>query len=171
MSAPSSSSPVALGDRQFAQVLRRAVLLPLILILLGALALLWQMRRANLMVDRVERSEDVVIRCALAEQLIVDEETGVRGLQTTGNMVFLGTYREAERQLPQVFTQLQASLGENPDELALLNQLRTTHAGWEQGFAVPLIATIQAGGKTDDVDLNLLGKQQMDLMRRLSTLR
>ncbi len=158
-------SPVI--NARFDRRLRQLFLVPLLLVLLGAVALFWQIHNANRTVDRMQSSELGVARAAITERLIVDEETGLRGYQTTADPVFLAPFYDAERQIDASVAQLRVSVGQDAAGVALLDQVASTHETWEQGFAVPLIATIQAGGKTNDPELNLQGKFQTDKMRGL----
>ena len=154
-----------MNDSRFDRSLRQVFLVPLFTVLLGAVALYWQIHSANRTVDLMQSSELGVTRAAVTERLIVDEETGLRGYQTTSNPIFLSTYNDAEGQIDASLAQLRASAGHDAANLVLLDQLQTAHEAWEEGFAVPLIATIAAGGKTNDTELNLQGKAQMDAMR------
>lgn len=156
-----------MNDSRFDRSLRQVFVVPLFTVLLGAIALYWQIHSANHTVGVMQQSELAVTRAAITERLIVDEETGLRGYQTTSNPIFLESYHEGERQIDASLDQLRSSLGADPGVIASLDRLRTVHEAWEEGFAVPLIATIRAGGKTNDTDLNLQGKAQMDTMRSL----
>ena len=145
------------------QILRQVLVVPVLALLLGAAVLAWQFLEARRTVAQIENSDASIAQQLLVERLIIDQETGLRGFQTTGNSLFLDPYTTAGRQLPQEFARMVAIDGEHR---ASIDELAQTHDHWEQGFAVPLIATIQAGGKTTDTELNLQGKREMDTMRQ-----
>ena len=167
--APGLGAWVVAGRRdleagRFDHLLRQVLVVPVLAILLGAGAFLWQMRDADRTVNLIEKTDAVLAQTLLVERLILDQETGLRGYQTTGNAVFLGSYDDARVDLPGELTRLEEEGDARQGDT--VRGLETLHDGWEQGFAVPLIATIQAGGQTNASDLNLQGKAQMDGMRR-----
>ena len=49
---------------------------------------------------------------------------------------------------------------------ALIDDLQTAHDQWQQNFAESVIAGVQAGSQTSDVELNLEGKRQIDAIRQ-----
>ncbi len=154
-----------MNSSSFDQILRQVFIVPIIAVLLGAGALAWQIRQAYITVARIEASDVTIARTENLEALIVDEETGLRGYQTTRDPLFLGPYNSATGQIPQVIESLRAA---NPDPIyrAAVSDVEAAHDGWEDGFAEPLISTIEAGGQTSDPDLNLVGKNLMDGIRQ-----
>jgi PAS domain S-box-containing protein len=155
----------ALNSSSFDQILRQVFIVPVVVVLLGAGALAWQMNQAYRTVAHIESADETITRTEQLETLVVDQETGLRGYQTTGDSDFLAPYNEAVIQIPVVLDQLRAA-DSSPRYLAAVDDLRAAHDTWEAGFAEPLISTIEAGAQTSDVDLNLLGKTRMDDVRR-----
>jgi len=152
--------------KQFKRTLRQVLLLPIVACLLLACVLVWQIRGANATVGLIEDSDQRIALATLIEKLVVDEETGLRGYQTTSDPRFLQPYRDAEAPMQQAIAQLQPMLkpgghGKN------LQQFIQEHQTWHQAFAEPLVATIAAGGHADDVTLNLEGEARINSMRAL----
>jgi PAS domain S-box-containing protein len=156
------------NSSSFDQILRQVFIVPVLVILLGAGAIFWQMRQANQTVADIERSDQVIAETLLIERLIVDQESALRGFQTTGDPVFLDPYYAAEKQLPAEFDKRRAA-ARTADRRTDISDLQTIHDSWKEGFAEPLIDSIRAGAQTNDIDLNLLGKRQMDDMRNRLT--
>lgn len=153
-----------MNSSSFDRTLRQVLIVPVLVVLLGALALAWQMHEANSTVAQIQHSDDSIAESLLIERLIVDEETGLRGFQTTRDPRFLEPYRTASRQLPAEFARRRA-LATEPGRARVVDNLRIEHEAWRQGFAEPLIAMIGAGADSSAVDLNLAGKLRMDDMR------
>ena len=155
---------------RFDRILRQVLIVPLFALLLGDAVLYWQIRLANISVGEIQGSDQRIQQTTLIEKLIVDEETGLRGYEITHDAIFLEPYRTAEEALPAQFnSRLKAA--PTDDRRLAVSDLITAYDTWHRGFAIPLIATIQAGGDTSDVDLNLEGKRQMDEIRgRLAAL-
>jgi PAS domain S-box-containing protein len=128
-----------------------------------AAILVWQISGANATVGLIEQADQRIALATLVEKLVVDEETGLRGYQTTADPRFLQPYHDAEVPMQQAIAQLQSMT--RPGQQQLLNQFIQQHQTWHQGFAEPLIATIAAGGHATDVDLNLQGMARMNAMR------
>ena len=95
----------------------------------------------------------------------MDEESGLRGYETTGDTRFLQPFYEAEPHLQNEIQNLDNMAGADADQKHDIADLRDEHQTWEDGFALPIIATVRGGGQTNDVDLNLHGKVLMDNVR------
>ena len=154
-----------MNSSTFDQILRQVVIVPLLAVLLGAGALYYQIRHSQATVANIELSDERIAQTLLIERMIVDEETGLRGYQTTGDPVFLEPYRTAERQLPIEFDK-RLAMTTNPERHKAFLELEQAHETWKDGFADPLIDSIQAGGNTNNVELNLQGKRMMDDIRQ-----
>ena len=154
-----------MNSSNFDQILRQVFFVPLLAVLLGAAALAWQMNQAYRTVAHIEAADETITRTETLEALVINQETGLRGYQTTSDPQFLAPYNDAARQFPIQLDQLRAA-DSTPRYKAAVNDLQASHDAWEEGFAEPLIASIQAGAQTSDVDLNLLGKRQMDGIRQ-----
>jgi PAS domain S-box-containing protein len=139
------------------------MVLPVVALLLLAGILVWQIRAASNTVGMIEESDERVALATLIERRVVDEETGLRGYQTTSDPRFLQPYLDSEVPLQEDVAKLRAIA--SPDQLKDLNAFVVEHDSWRTGFAETLIAIMSAGGETDEVDLNLTGKKGMDAMR------
>jgi PAS domain S-box-containing protein len=147
---------------EFKRILRQVMILPVVALLLLASVLIWQIQGSSATVGLIEQSDRRITLATQIEKLVVDEETGLRGYQTTSDPRFLTPYKQADVPMQQAINELQSMVtgpGTN------LKQFIVEHQTWHQAFAEPLIAIIAAGGQTDDVDLNLTGKRSMDSMR------
>ncbi len=148
----------------FDHILRKVVVVPVLALLVGAVLLAWQIAVANQTVALIQNNDNRIAQTLHIEQLIVDQETGLRGYEVTHDPRLLQPFFTAEQALPDAFTRRRA-LASNDARRGSVDSLRSSHATWEQGFAVPLIATIKAGGQTNDVQLNYQGKLLMDDIR------
>ena len=146
-------------------MLRQVILVPLLGILIGAGALYWQIHETNLTVGNIELSDERIAETLTIEKLIVDEESGLRGYQTTGDARFLEPYHSAEKQLPVEFEKRRA-MATDENRKAEVTELEQLHSAWEDGFAEPVIASISAGATAVDVELNMIGKRRMDEIRQ-----
>ncbi len=152
--------------RQFNRILLQVFLLPVIALLLTAGALYWQIRGANSTVNLIQESDALITQAAQVSKLVVDEESGLRGYETTSDTRFLQPYAEAEGHLQEAFKRLEQMAGADSEQRRLIADMRSEHQTWRDAFALPVIATVRAGGKTSDVDLNLQGKSLMDDVRQ-----
>jgi PAS domain S-box-containing protein len=150
---------------QFRRILQQVLLIPIIALLLTAGALYLQLQAANRTVDLIQQSDLRISRLMILSKLIVDQETSLRGYQTTLDPSFLQPYIEANAKLSGVFDALAGVPGGDMVQHGAIVQLREQHRSWQNGFAEPLIAMIEGGGDTRDVTLNLHGKLMMDEIR------
>lgn len=150
---------------QLNRVLLQTLLAPVIAIGLVAGALAWQVLDAQRAVQRIQVADENIATATLLTALVVDEETGLRAYQTTGNEIFLQPYEFARKPLLGSFDQLRGGLDSQGADLSPLNAFRAAHARWVRTTAEPIVATIEAGQDTRDPGLNLRAKAQMDDMR------
>jgi signal transduction histidine kinase len=151
--------------KRFKRTLRQVFILPVAACLLLAIVLVWQIRRANDTVGLIELSDQRIALAIQLEKLVVDEETGLRGYQTTSDPRFLKPYYDAEVPILQTIAKLKLLTIGHPEQAQSLQQFIEDHKTWHQAFAEPLIATLAAGGHANDIDLNLQGVTLMDAMR------
>ncbi|HEY6374449.1 MAG TPA: ATP-binding protein [Edaphobacter sp.] len=150
---------------QFNRILLQVFLLPVVALLLVAGALYYQIRAANMTVNRIQEADAFIAQTTLVGKLTIDEESGLRGYETTSDTRFLQPFVDAEARLQNEFQRL-AHMAGDEEQKRLIADLRSQHQTWRDAFALPIIATVRAGGKTSDVDLNLQGKSLMDNVRQ-----
>ena len=150
---------------QFKSVLRQVFLLPVVALLVVAGALYLQIRDSNVTVNLIQDSDARISQATLVSKLIVDEESGLRGYETTGDPQFLQPFTEAETHVQEEIENLDNMSGADADLKHDITDLHDELQTWRDAFALPVIAQVRAGGKTNDVDLNLHGKSLMDEVR------
>ena len=101
-----------------------------------------------------------------SRRLLLDEESGLRGYQTTHDPRFLEPYNSAVSRLPAEFAR-RRGLALNADRRTIVDRLQASYNAWHQDFAEPVIATLRTGGDASDLKMNLVGKSRMDAMRLL----
>ncbi|HXE07656.1 MAG TPA: ATP-binding protein [Acidobacteriaceae bacterium] len=138
------------------------MVLPVVACLALAAVLVWQIRNATSTVSLIETSDRRIALATRVELLTIDEETGLRGYQTTGDPRFLEPYTKAEMQLAQAIDEMRSPAIGAPIDLS---DFLIQHDAWRKGFAEPVISMVHAGGQTNDIALNLAGKDEMDRMR------
>jgi PAS domain S-box-containing protein len=151
---------------QFNRILRQAFLLPVIALLLTAIALYWQIRNANETVQLIQQVDTRIAQVATVGRLIVDEESGLRGFQTTADERFLVAFHDAEDHISAEFDRLTSISALDVVQKRNIEDLRNDYQNWHDAFALPIIATVRAGGQANDVNLNLYGKTLMDHVRQ-----
>jgi PAS domain S-box-containing protein len=151
---------------RFNSVLRQVFLLPVVALLLVAGALYQQIKGANATVKLIQDSDARISQATLVSKLIVDEESGLRGYETTGDPQFLQPFTDAESHVQEEIQNLDSMGGADVDQKHDIADLREEHQTWRDGFAMPIIAQVREGGKTSDVNLNLHGKALMDKVRQ-----
>jgi PAS domain S-box-containing protein len=151
---------------QFNNILRQVFLLPVVALLVVAGALYVQIRSANATVNLIQDSDARISQATLVAKLVVDEESGLRGYETTGDSRFLQPFIDAESHVQEEIQNLDNMTGSDADQRNDIVDLREEHQTWRDGFALPVIGQIRGGGKVNDVDLNLHGKVLMDAVRR-----
>ncbi len=154
-----------MNPAQFDKILRQVLTLPILVLLAAAGALLLAIQSTNTTVRQIQQADASITQAMLVEKLIVDEESGLRGFQTTGDPRFLQPYQESQAALDQQLSRLGSLLADFPADHHDLESLHSAQEAWRVGFAIPVIATVQAGGDASDIPLNLLGKVRIDAIR------
>ena len=150
---------------KFKQILLQVLLLPIVALLLMALALYVDITSNSSTVSQIVQYDARIAQATLVYKLIIDQESGLRGYQTTGDPRFLEPYNKAEPLLEKQLAALESVASASQTEVDHIQRLREQHLTWREGFALPVIASISGGGNADDVNLNLHGKTLMDAIR------
>ena len=128
---------------QFNRILRQVFLLPVIALLLMAVALYLQIRGANSTVNLIQESNARIAQVSRIEKLILNEESGLRGYENTSDNRFLQPYLAASSSLQAEFDRMQTLPGLDSVEKHYLDDLIEKHQLWQDAFALPVIATIR----------------------------
>lgn len=139
--------------------------MPVIALLLAAVALYLQIQGANSTVRLIQQSDAHISQVSRINTLILNEESALRGYENTSDARFLQPYLDAAPHLQAEFDKMKTLPGLDDVEKQYIDDLTDKHQFWLDAFALPVIATIQAGGQVRDVDLNLRGKSMMDDIR------
>ena len=116
------------------------------------------------------RASDLLRQASIAENSVVDLETGVRGYLLTGEPTFLSPYQQARAVLPAEVQGLR-TLADGALELDQVNGIGGAINHYIDGYAVPLIAGAAHLGHAQQVRATLIGKRMIDGLRaRFSTL-
>ena len=151
---------------QFKSILRQAFLLPVVALLVTAAALYVQIRGANATVDLIQESDARISQATLVAKLMADEESGLRGYETTTDTRFLQPLVDAESHMPTELSRLENVAGADAEQKHYVANLENEYQTWRDAFALQIIATVKAGGLANDLDLNLTGKAEMDRIRQ-----
>lgn len=151
---------------QFNRILRQVLLLPVIALLLMAIALYVQIQDADSTVRLIQESDARIAQIGKIETLILDEESSLRGYENTSDQQFLQPYLIASPQLQSEFDKMKLLPGLDKVEDRYIDDLVEKHQMWNEAFATPVISILRGGGQVQDVGLNLRGKDMMEQIRR-----
>jgi PAS domain S-box-containing protein len=150
---------------KFKQILLQVFLLPVFAVLLMVLALYIDITSNSRTVGQIVQYDSRIAQTTLVYKLILDEESSLRGYQTTGDARFLDPYYTADPLIAKELSNLEYMASASQSEVDHIRHLREQHLTWHDGFATPVIASLRSGGNADDVNLNLQGKTLMDAIR------
>jgi signal transduction histidine kinase len=122
---------------------------------------------------REARSRDVTAATLRLEKLVVDMETGIRGLTLTREMRFLEPYTEARRALPKRLAALQSLVADDPEQRRRAQQLEEKIGEYVEIFVQPLVAIVRetpAIGTDLETFIAEEGKRYTDEIQRLFSL-
>lgn len=147
---------------QFNRTLAQLVALPLVLLVLLAGFLLWQIEAAARAQRALDRSDRISNQVQQLQNLFIDSETGLRGFQLTGDAAMLAPWNAAEAPIQRQFATLSSLLAGDPAQIAALEELQTRYQRW-LAFAHAVLAKDPA--VMADPRMNQHGKALMDGLR------
>jgi len=153
-----------ISQKNFRRRLTRALVLPLLLMIILAASLIAQIAQLTSVMQWVSHTDEVIAKANHTEKLIVDLETGVRGYLVTGNSEFLEPYQQANSVLDSTFNQFTRLISDNPSQLKRLREVRSHYEQWNR-YAQQMIALRQQGGDYQSYAINAKGKKLMDTIR------
>ncbi len=147
-----------MDERDFRALLYRTIAIPVLALLLLALALGFTVRQLRQSAMWVDHTDTVIAHANLLTRLMVDQETGLRGYVAFGHDVFLEPFHDAQPKIDQEFDQLLQLVSDNPPQEARLHQIRISYTQWLVGAEL----TIRGA---PDATPALQRKQMMDGIR------
>jgi len=148
--------------REFNRILRQTLFLPVLLLMVLAGFIVWEISRSSAELRWIDHSDDVVEQTVRLEKLVLDQETGLRGYQLTGDNSMLAPYRMAVVPIARQFSILRDLVSDNPAQQAHLADVRDRYQIW-LGFAQGVLTKDAA--VVNDPRMNQRGKELMDNLR------
>jgi len=146
----------------FNRTLRQLVALPILLLIILGSFLVWQIQVTARAQRELDHSDRVTAELQELQNLFIDQETGLRGFQLTGDPVMLAPWKAAAGPIQSRFSDLRQMLTGDPVQMAQLSTLRSRYDQW-LGFADAVLhqdaAALNAAG------MNQRGKAMMDAIR------
>jgi signal transduction histidine kinase len=143
------------------------VLVPIGLLSLLALALGWEIRVLLNASAEASRSARVLALLEKSRELLIDQETGLRGYLLTGERSFLEPLENARRDLAPLGAQLATILRPDPEQTARFEEARSRVREWE-AFADARLDEAHRGIRGPQSEIlrqQLAGKRLMDTVR------
>src|SRR5664279_4085780 len=99
--------------RNFRNLLRRTLFLPLILLALLAITLVVEVLSLTSSVAWVDHSDHVMAMSRQAMRSMVEMESSLRGYELTRDPKFIDSFQQSKAQLPDEISQLEQLTGDN----------------------------------------------------------
>ena len=148
--------------REFNRILRQTLFLPVLLLLVLAGFIIWQISRSSAELRWIDHSDDVMEQAIRLEKLVLDQETGLRGYQLTGDNSMLAPYKAATVPIAKRFTILRDLVSDNPTQMGHLANVRDRYQIW-LGYAQGVLNKDPA--VVSDPRMNEHEKELMDNLR------
>ena len=149
-------------EPQFNRTLRQLVALPIVLLILMAGFLVWQNAATTVAQRALDHSDRVSAQVQELQNLFVDQETGLRGFQLTGDPVMLEPWKAAAGPIQAHFATLRGMLAGDADQIKAVDELERRYNEW-LGFANAVLSQDAAALKA--AGMNQRGKAMMDGVR------
>jgi PAS domain S-box-containing protein len=153
-----------MASAKFKRMLTRAVILPLVLLMVLAGVLLWQIERLVNAGQWVDHTEEVLAQAYNVRTLLSDMEAGHRGYLLTGNTQFLDSYTQAAPELDPSFESLRSMVSDNPSQVERLAGIQSLSVRWRD-YAAEVRRLRDQGGDYQARVNGGTGKTLMDTIR------
>ena len=148
--------------RDFNRILQQTLFFPILLLLILAGFIIWQISESSAGLRWIDHSDEVMEQTLRLEKLVIDQETGLRGYQLTGDSSMLAPYKAAVAPIAKQFKILRDLVSDDPAQLSHLAEVRDRYQIW-LGFAQRVLNKDPA--VVNDPRLNQHGKELMDSLR------
>lgn len=155
---------VLMASTKFRRVLTRAIVVPLVLMVVLAGVLLWQIKHLSDKAQWIDHTDQVIAQANYVRNLLVDMETGERGYLLTDNRQFLEPYTRAVPEIDSSFERLSNLVSDNPPQVERLTEIQSLSKQWRD-FACQLTVIREQGGDYQALVNGGAGKRLMDAMR------
>ncbi|MFP5228587.1 MAG: CHASE3 domain-containing protein [Acidobacteriota bacterium] len=149
-------------EAAFNRTLRHLVALPIVLLILMAGFLAWQIAAATVAQRALDHSDQVSAQVQELQNLFIDQETGLRGFQLTGDPIMLQPWKAAAAPIQAHFASLRSMLVDEPEQEKAIDDLEVRYNQW-LGFADAVLSQDPASLKATGMDQR--GKALMDGIR------
>jgi PAS domain S-box-containing protein len=151
-----------MDQRSFQRLLRRTVALPVVLLVLLAIVLAFEILLLSATLRWVDHSDQVISNARQLQRQIVEMETGLRGYYLTGDSAFLDSYNDAKSKVPDQLNLLRQLTSDNPAQTTRLKELEQLDLDW-MAWSDEQIQ--QARKTTPSASDLLIGQQMMQEIR------
>jgi PAS domain S-box-containing protein len=155
---------VLMASTKFQYVLTRTVVVPLVMMVILAGVLIWQIKYLADKSQWVDHTDQVIAQAQNVRNLLLDMETGERGYLLTGNHQFLEPYTSAMPEIDPSFERLRNLVSDNQPQVDLLTEIKSLSTEWRD-FARRLTVLREQGGDYQALVSGETGKRLMDAMR------
>src|SRR5579862_876524 len=142
------------------------VAIPVLALLTALTALLFTMREEQDAERWVRHTLEVRQDLQVAFTLLIDAESATRGYLQSRRTEWLAPFRDAERRLPGVLTDLENRVSDNPQQVARVREIRASSATRLENL-VALQAFVPAGDYKDLAPALERSKGSMDRVRQV----
>lgn len=115
---------------QFRATLRRTVWVPIIGAFVMSCLLLWQIQTLRDATFWADHSDEVLAQANLVERLMVDGESGLRGLLLLHDEKFLEPYLRSREATPSAYQLFSAMVADNPEQHSRVDALKELSEDW-----------------------------------------
>jgi PAS domain S-box-containing protein len=119
-----------MDERKFQKLLRRAIAIPVALLVLLAIVLVVEILTLTGSLRLVDHTDQVITNAREAMRYMVDMESSARGFELTGDEKFLEPFQSAKLQLPASVDALAKLTTDNALQQARVRDIRTLDENW-----------------------------------------
>jgi two-component system cell cycle sensor histidine kinase/response regulator CckA len=153
-----------MASTKFKRILTRSVVLPLVLMMVLAGVLLWQIKRLIDAAQWVDHTDQVIAQANNVRTLLSDMESGQRGYLLAGNLQFMEPYTKAMPEIDPSFERLRRLVSDNPPQVERLTEIQSLSRQWRD-YAGELMKLREQGGDYQAYLNRGVGRGLMDTMR------
>ncbi len=152
------------GSVIFRRSIVRALVYPVLLLILLIVIFIWQLGSVLKTTERVEHSNVTITHASNVLKLLVDMETGLRGYLLNGDTLYLEPYQKVQEIFDDEFKHLQELVADDAVQTQSLNDAWLDIVKWRE-YALDTLNKKASINDGVDAATQLTGKQLMDSIR------
>ncbi|HEX5323610.1 MAG TPA: PAS domain S-box protein [Capsulimonadaceae bacterium] len=148
----------------FKRLITQAIATPVILLVLLAILLVWQVEQLLSSAHWVDHTDQVIAQAYRAQRIALQAQTGLRGYLIARDPRYLDPFNQAQKEIGPAFGTLQDSVIDNPQQVDGLHRLQDSYKDWLAAANLQIAQRNRGPSYFQQLFLRSRGQSKMDVV-------